>query len=90
MFPSQIFEAEIQNFYVRASALPQLFIPESLSILAQTICSSLNFFPISRWNYIWPPCKSKIRLRNVNIRYTHVFTFLRVLPIEDIEINSVY
>ena len=55
MFPSQIFEAEIQNFYVRASALPQLFIPESLSILAQTICSTLNFRLIPTKNRFWAP-----------------------------------
>ena len=65
-----------QKFYACASALPQLFIPESLSILAQTICSTPNFAVISTKNYILPPCKLKIRLRTGNIRYTHVLTFL--------------
>ena len=51
---------------------------ESLSILAQTICSTPNVAVISAKNYILPPCKSKIRLRNINTRYTRVLTFLRV------------
>jgi hypothetical protein len=50
---------EFQNFYACASALPQVFIPESLSILAQTIWRGTNIVLISPGNYFWPPCKSE-------------------------------
>lgn len=60
-----------RSCYVCKSALGQLFIPEYLRILAQTICSTIKVFLICPTNYFWPPCKFKICLRNVSIRFAH-------------------